>query len=96
MPKVRLSSKSQIVVPAEVRRALGLEPGDVLNVDVEGERIVLTRGEAGDPFERLQSFVGDPVWNGYSEELERSREEWDRYSEEIQTEIERLRSPTKE
>ncbi|MBW3630347.1 MAG: AbrB/MazE/SpoVT family DNA-binding domain-containing protein [Gemmatimonadetes bacterium] len=90
MPKVKLSSKSQIVVPAEVRRALGLEPGDVLDVEVLGDRMVATRSDSSDPLERLRSFAGDPVWKGYSAELERSREEWARYSEEIEAEIDRV------
>ena len=91
MPRVKLSSKSQIVVPAEVRRALGLEPGDVLDVEVQGDRMILTRSDASDPLERLRAFVGDPVWKGYSAEVERSREEWASYSEEIEAHRHRVR-----
>ena len=59
MPRAKLSSKSQIVIPAEVRRRLGLEAGDVLNVEVEGEYILLRKqAEASDAFERLLEFVG--------------------------------------
>jgi AbrB family looped-hinge helix DNA binding protein len=39
--QTKLSTKGQMVVPAEVRAALGLEAGDVLDVRVErGEMIV--------------------------------------------------------
>lgn len=42
MPVVTLSSKGQIVLPREIRQALGLRKGDRLQVTQEGGRIVLT------------------------------------------------------
>jgi len=33
--KIRLSSNGRIVIPAEMREALGLKPGDTLLMDVE-------------------------------------------------------------
>lgn len=76
MPKVKLSSKSQIVVPVEVRRALGLEPGDVLEMEVEGGRIIVTRQDPIDPLERLRALRGTlPV--GYAAEVLRERAHWD-------------------
>ncbi|AMA74840.1 hypothetical protein TthSNM11_01500 [Thermus thermophilus] len=36
-----LSKRGQITLPAEVRRALGLKPGDTLVVRVEAGRVVL-------------------------------------------------------
>ena len=41
MPKTTVSSRYQITLPAEVRRALGIRPGDVLEVGVEGGAAVL-------------------------------------------------------
>jgi len=41
MPSTTVSSRYQITLPAEVRRALGIKPGDRLEVEVEGGRIVL-------------------------------------------------------
>ena len=41
MPRVKTSSKGQIVIPKEIRDALGIKPGSILNVHVEGKRIVL-------------------------------------------------------
>lgn len=76
MPKVRLSSKSQIVVPAEARRALGLEPGDVLDVEVQGDRIVLTREDPVDPLERLRALRGT-LPTGSGAEVLRERACWD-------------------
>jgi len=42
MPVVTLSSKGQIVLPREIRQALGLRKGDRLQLTREGDRIVLT------------------------------------------------------
>ncbi len=41
MPTTTVSSRYQITLPAEVRKALGIKPGDRLEVEVEGGRIVL-------------------------------------------------------
>jgi AbrB family looped-hinge helix DNA binding protein len=38
----RISSKGQVVLPAEARRILGLEAGETLEVTVENDRVVLT------------------------------------------------------
>lgn len=40
--ETRLSTKGQIVLPAPVRRKLGLRPGDPLDIKAEAGRIVLT------------------------------------------------------
>lgn len=39
--KVKTSSKGQVVIPKEIREALGIKPGSVLKVYVEGRKIVL-------------------------------------------------------
>lgn len=41
MWRVKLSSKGQIVIPVEVRKALGLDRGSQLVVRLEGGRVVL-------------------------------------------------------
>jgi antitoxin PrlF len=38
---VQLSPRGQVTLPAPVRKALGLEPGDNLVISVEGDRAVL-------------------------------------------------------
>ncbi len=75
MPTARLSSKAQIVIPAAIRRRLGLRPGDLLEVDQEGDHIVLrkVRESSLDLLDR----IGGAIWRGYSEELKRTRDEWD-------------------
>jgi len=46
---VRITSKGQITIPQQVRRALGLEPGDEVDVVVDDgvARIVPVRGPRG-------------------------------------------------
>ena len=44
----RLSSKGQVTIPIEVRERLGLEPGDVVVYEIEGESAILRRS---DPFD---------------------------------------------
>ncbi|MFT4299407.1 MAG: AbrB/MazE/SpoVT family DNA-binding domain-containing protein [Aeromicrobium sp.] len=40
---VTVGKQGRIVIPAEVRAALGLEPGEELRVSVEGRAVVLQR-----------------------------------------------------
>lgn len=44
--RTRLSSKGQVVIPAPVRRALGLQPGESLSVEMgpRGDRSFVVRG----------------------------------------------------
>lgn len=39
---IRLSKKSQIVIPKDVRKAVGISEGDELIVDTDKEKIILT------------------------------------------------------
>lgn len=48
--KATLTSKGQVTIPVEVRRALSLRQGDTLAFVTEGDRIVVRRVAAGDPF----------------------------------------------
>lgn len=84
MRTAKLSSKSQIVIPAEVRRQLGICPGDTLAVAVEGDRIVLSKESPESALARLEAFVGDPRFRGLPEEIEGGRNEWEEYSREIE------------
>lgn len=44
--EITVSAKGQIVIPAEMREALDLGPGDKLIVRQEGQRITLERRDA--------------------------------------------------
>lgn len=48
----RITSKSQTTVPAAVRRALGVKPGDTIGYEIDGDVVTLTAAPAPttDPF----------------------------------------------
>ena len=76
MLSVKVSSRHQIAVPSEARKALGIKAGDRLAVEVRGDVIVL-RPRPGSVAARLRGtgkglFGPDPV--AYVRAL---REEWE-------------------
>lgn len=75
MPSARLSSKSQIVLPAEIRRRLGLRPGDMLHIEEQNGRIVLQKAE-GSAVRALEHCCS-PLWQQAEAELQALRNEWD-------------------
>jgi len=44
----RLTSKYQATIPTEVRRVLRLKQGDVVQFEIDGERVMLRRQTASD------------------------------------------------
>lgn len=50
MSLVRVRDKAQITLPARVRRALGIEEGDYLRVEVRDDEVVLRPQLVGDRF----------------------------------------------
>jgi AbrB family looped-hinge helix DNA binding protein len=56
--RTTVSTKGQVVVPSNIRRKLGLQPGDSLEAKVEGQRIVLTPRRV---HLRKARIVRDPV-----------------------------------
>ncbi len=50
MTEGKVSSKYQLTLPAEVRKALGVRPGDAVRYEVEGSsvRVSVVRPELGD------------------------------------------------
>jgi AbrB family looped-hinge helix DNA binding protein len=40
--EIRVSTRGRVVIPAEIRKRLGLKPGDLLDASVEDGRMVLT------------------------------------------------------
>ena len=76
MLSVKVSTKHQIVVPSAARRALGIQAGDRLDVEIRGDELVLTGPRRAS--QRLRGLGAD-VWRGidpvdYVREL---RREWD-------------------
>lgn len=52
-----LGQQGRLVIPAEVRAALRLEPGDRLHLHVTGQRLVLERQQ--DAVRELRGFAAD-------------------------------------
>jgi AbrB family looped-hinge helix DNA binding protein len=70
--RVRLGPQVRVVLPAGLRRALGIRPGDGLVAWVEGDRLILRRREAIEE-ELWDLFRG--VRDGKTDELIAERRE---------------------
>jgi AbrB family looped-hinge helix DNA binding protein len=77
MLSAKVSTKHQIVVPSVARRALGIEAGDRLSVEVTPEGVIL-RPRARRAGARLRG-LGSDIWQGVDpvEYVRRLRQEWD-------------------
>lgn len=53
----KLSTKGQVVLPSRVREKLGLRPGDSLDIQVEGDAIVLRPRRP----RRRAAIIKDPI-----------------------------------
>jgi AbrB family looped-hinge helix DNA binding protein len=63
-----LGRQGRLVIPAEVRAALGLEPGDRLHLSARGSRLVLER--QSDAVAELQRLAHDvPRTRSFVDEL---------------------------
>ena len=72
MPEATLSSKNQIVVPLEARKALGVKAGDKLLVVVRGNSvIILPRPRRWS--KAIQGLAGKPYPESY---LNQERDSW--------------------
>ena len=69
MQKVsKLSAKGQITIPAELRKVIGIEPGDIVAYELEGESVRLKRV---DPFDAAyHSAIAETLeeWNSPEDE----------------------------
>jgi len=57
--KARITSKGQITVPHEIRRALGVRPGDSLIFEQEGTVVRVIPAISENPFEKFRG-IGNP------------------------------------
>jgi bifunctional DNA-binding transcriptional regulator/antitoxin component of YhaV-PrlF toxin-antitoxin module len=53
---------------------LDLKPGDTVEIDAEGERIIIRKVQSS-ALEQLEECISD-VWKEYDQELNKIREEW--------------------
>lgn len=78
MTVVTMSGKNQVVVPKEVRRELGLRPGDQLVFDIQdGEVLVLRRPNS---YTEFGIGLGKHVWKGVdaTDFVRKERSTWER------------------
>ena len=65
---LELGQQGRLVIPAEIRAALGLAPGDHLHLHVAGARLVLQREQ--DAVDELRALAKDvPESRSFVEEL---------------------------
>ena len=71
----RIDPLGRVVVPIELRRAVGLSDGDLVDVSLDGRRIVLEKVEQAcvfcDATEALRTYRGRVVCGRCTEELGR-------------------------
>jgi len=75
IPRVKVSSRNQIAIPSEIRRKLGIKPGDRLIMDVHEHHILVAR----DPLEHPEDFIGPhDAWAGVDidEYIRAERDAW--------------------
>jgi len=72
MEIVKLSAKGQIVIPARLRKELGLSEGDRLVIERKQEEVILK------PVVKLSKLRGIDKLEGASEKIEKIRKEWDK------------------
>ena len=66
----KLTSKAQTTIPAPVRTALRLKAGDELVYSVEGDRVILTKGDRGpveDPFATFDEWSSEADRQSYAD-----------------------------
>ncbi len=76
MYRVKMNRRRKITVPSEVRKQLGIGPGDHLRIEVRGGEVVLIP-EPQDYSQRLRGLHRE-VWEGVDpqEYVRREREAW--------------------
>ena len=63
MSNAKVSSKGQVVIPQDIREALGIRSGDVLDFTVQGKGAIVVRVVGRIPLEKLKGAwkrPGDP------------------------------------
>ncbi len=87
MSIAKLSSKAQVVIPADIRRKLGLRPGDLVELEAHGDQVIIRKATGSTAValtshkattsatEALKAFRS-LLFKGRAEALRRERAEW--------------------
>ena len=73
MAEATLSSKNQIVIPREARKALGLKPGDKILVVIRGDTVLVLE-KPKSHHAAIRGLAGRTYPRGY---LRKERDSWD-------------------
>lgn len=75
---IRVGKRAQMVIPAALRRQLGIDEGDVLSAEIDERGRLVLQTVPADPLERLHQ-AGSGLYEGHDgvEEQRRLRREWD-------------------
>jgi AbrB family looped-hinge helix DNA binding protein len=73
MAEATLSSKNQVVIPREARKALGIKPGDKLMFVVLGDRVVVMQKPKS--FAAALRGIGRDLYP--DDYLQKERDSWD-------------------
>ncbi len=76
MPDATLSSKHQLVLPASVRKKMKIKAGDVLDIQVEGDKAVIRK--APKSYVQALTQISPAPWKKYPKALHRDRDQWNR------------------
>ena len=74
MTTATLSAKSQVVLPAEIRKKLDLRAGDRLIIETENDRVIIRKAPISD-VAMLEKYTSS-IWHGYADGLQKARDEW--------------------
>jgi AbrB family looped-hinge helix DNA binding protein len=62
--QARITSKGQITVPHEIRKLLGVKPGDGLLFESDGTRTEVRPVRTVSPFEKYRGIGSGPIGSG--------------------------------
>ena len=68
--QARITAKGQITVPRDIRRALGVRPGDSLLFESDDTGVQVRPVRAGSPFEKYRG-IGNPGISGGRKGIDR-------------------------
>lgn len=82
MRAIRVGKKSQIVIPVDLRKKLGIKEGDELLISLEGGKLILSRRP--DDYTAFGEGLGAEIWREVDavEYLREERASWWRPSSE--------------
>ena len=57
----RVSEKGQVTIPKQLRERLGIRPGEVLDFEEEGGRLIARKTDSQDPVDALYGMLALPA-----------------------------------